>query len=476
MTSGTVAVTGTRSSNAAILTMQVTNINPSNPMDNFHLMMPGYGNGTTAEPMYTPAFIQSLKPFSDIRFMNWEETNDSTLSNWQDRVQPGHLPHRQTGGVPYEDMIELCNETQKDMWINIPAEATPQFVQSLAQLIAADLDPNLNVYVEYGNEDWNSSFSAYGQIAAAARPTRSSNQSLGQYQLVAQQSRLLAGDRRPGLRRRPSARAARGCGRSWAARPRGRQFQQYGLAFIQQEFGPPSQYIYATAVAPYFGDAGTDHLQPTLTTLFADMEQRPQQRQSSPTIKADAAVAEQYGVPLVAYEGGQSLDASTCSGPNFNLMTRHRTTRGCTSSIPQYDARTGSRPAGGSSTPTSSPRTPPWTACGGCCTNVNQAGSQKYDAPDRPRCSRRATPTLDGSVDYADFQTVQANYGQGTMTYWVQGDFNDDGTVNWVDLNILQAEPRSRPASRSPSSPSRPSSASRPPSTPRPRWSTTATG
>ena len=52
-------------------------------------------------------------------------------------------------------MIELCNEAQKDMWINIPALATPQFVQSLAQLIAANLDPNLNVYVEYGNEDWN---------------------------------------------------------------------------------------------------------------------------------------------------------------------------------------------------------------------------------------------------------------------------------------------------------------------------------
>ena len=42
------------------LTMQVTDVNPSNPMDNFHLMMPGYGNGTTPEPMFTPAFLQSL--------------------------------------------------------------------------------------------------------------------------------------------------------------------------------------------------------------------------------------------------------------------------------------------------------------------------------------------------------------------------------------------------------------------------------
>ncbi len=180
--------------------MQVTNVSSSNPMDNFHLMMPGYGNGTTPEPMFTPDFLQSLKPFSDIRFMNWGQTNDSTLANWQDRVGPNAFLTDGPGGVPYEDMIELCNETGKDMWINIPALATPQFVQSLAQLISAQLNPSLNVYFEYGNEDWNAGFSAYGQIAKAALANPVLDQSLSQYQLVAQQSAVLAGDRRPDLR------------------------------------------------------------------------------------------------------------------------------------------------------------------------------------------------------------------------------------------------------------------------------------
>ena len=173
VTTGTVAVSNT-SGNAANLDMQVTGVSSSNPMDNFHLMMPGYGNGTTAEPMFTPAFLQSLAPFSDIRFMNWENINDSTLANWQDRVSPNAFLTDGSGGVPYEDMIELCNETDKDMWINIPALATPQFVQSLAQLISTELNPNLNVYVEYGNEDWNYNFSAYSQIATAGWPTRCS--------------------------------------------------------------------------------------------------------------------------------------------------------------------------------------------------------------------------------------------------------------------------------------------------------------
>ncbi len=40
-------------------------------------------------------------------------------------------------------------------------------------------------------------------------------------------------------------------------------------------------------------------------------------------------------------------------------------------------------------------------------------------------------------MTYADFQTLQANYGS-TATWWVNGDFNDDGTVNWADLNLLR--------------------------------------
>ena len=70
-------------------------------------------------------------------------------------------------------MIELANESQKDMWINIPVLATPQFVQSLAQLIYANLDSNLNVYVEYGNENWNGGFSQYESRALRPpSPTR----------------------------------------------------------------------------------------------------------------------------------------------------------------------------------------------------------------------------------------------------------------------------------------------------------------
>ena len=72
----------------------------------------------------------------------------------------------------------------------------------------------------------------------------------------------------------------------------------------------------------------------------------------------------------------------------------------------------------------------------GLLPNVLAAGSQKYDAL-LSLILPAGDANLDGIVDYADFQTLEANYGT-TGDYWSQGDFNDDGAVNWQDLNILR--------------------------------------
>ena len=124
VTTGTVIVNH-QLGDGSTLSLQVTGVVAANPMDNFHLMVPGYGNGTTSEPMFMPAFIEDLEPFADIRFLNWDMANNSTLANWSSRVQPNAFLTDTSAGVPYEDMIELCNEAQKDMWINVPAHGNP---------------------------------------------------------------------------------------------------------------------------------------------------------------------------------------------------------------------------------------------------------------------------------------------------------------------------------------------------------------
>ena len=77
----------------------------------------------------------------------------------------------------WEDEVMLANETGKDLYITLPVGATTEYIRNLANLIrygsdgvdpytapVADpvypgLNPNLRVYVEWGNEFWNWAFS-----------------------------------------------------------------------------------------------------------------------------------------------------------------------------------------------------------------------------------------------------------------------------------------------------------------------------
>src|SRR5262249_20131173 len=78
-----------------------SNLSASSPLRNLHLYMPGYGSNPTQ--MFTNQFLQQLEPFSTIRFMNWIQTNNSTVSTWQQRTSPNSVLATTSSGVPYED-------------------------------------------------------------------------------------------------------------------------------------------------------------------------------------------------------------------------------------------------------------------------------------------------------------------------------------------------------------------------------------
>lgn len=163
---------------------KINDMSPADPIRNAHFWMPDYdGDGDgVAEAAITdrvwspksnfspfhPEFVNRLKPFKVLRFMDWADTNDSTLVTWDQR--PHYTDARQTldgKGVAYEYMIALCNEVGADMWLNIPHAADARFVSNLAQLVATQLKPGLKVYLEYSNEVWNyaSGFDAFYWIS-----------------------------------------------------------------------------------------------------------------------------------------------------------------------------------------------------------------------------------------------------------------------------------------------------------------------
>ncbi len=57
--------------------------------------------------------------------------------------------------MAYEWMIDLCNRTQRDMWVCVPHFADEHYMYQLACLIRDSLDPSLRCYAEWSNETWN---------------------------------------------------------------------------------------------------------------------------------------------------------------------------------------------------------------------------------------------------------------------------------------------------------------------------------
>jgi hypothetical protein len=53
------------------------------------------------------------------------------------------------------------------------------------------------------------------------------------------------------------------------------------------------------------------------------------------------------------------------------------------------------------------------------------------------RLAKPGDTDADGDVDETDFRTLYRNYRTGTT--WEQGDFNRDGTVNFSDFLMLEA-------------------------------------
>ena len=131
--------------------------------------------------------------------MDYSLSNNNLQVNWSDRICHRRCRPNGKGGA-WEYAVALANETDKDMWINIPEMATDAYITSLAQLIKygtdgvnsytgpvgsavsaanpnpvpaggpvwAGLSPNLHVYFEYSNEVWNFSFQQYHQNVNAS--------------------------------------------------------------------------------------------------------------------------------------------------------------------------------------------------------------------------------------------------------------------------------------------------------------------
>ena len=260
---------------------------------------------------WRPWFVNSLSDVRLLRFMDMCRTNGSSVQQWSDRPRVADCRYTSTKGIPYELAVSMANATRKDAWICVPHLATDAFVTSLADMVRDNLEAGLRCYVEYSNEVWNSQFAQAAHCEAMGIAAGLGNSPF--------QSRLLYYSERSvdvfdlfaasfGGPDRLVRVLATQAGNSWTAQ------QVLGHSNAHQSCD-------ALAIAPYFGPHITNANVMQFVGMSGDDLLDYIEAVSIPLTVArmhsNANVARTFGLPLIAYEGGQHITMSVSSSSSY---------------------------------------------------------------------------------------------------------------------------------------------------------------
>ena len=306
--------------------ISLTATTPGNPIRNIRVIMPG---GTCAgDPfryakdasscagagyfmsfeanyrtiVFHPRFLERVRTYRALRFMDWGRTNGSTQAVWSGRPKLSDAHWTTDKGVPVEVMVDLANRIGAHAWFTLPHLADDNYVTQYAMLVKQKLRPDLKAYVEYSNEVWNGFFdqAAYAQkqglaLGLAADPFKAqlffySKRSVQIFDIWSNQM----GD--PARLVRVMAAQATN---PWTS--------------VQVlDFQNAKQKTDTLAVAPYFGGyLGTLKEQGrvqamSLNQLFAELD-KVALPQAFDFMLGQKSVANSRSIALIAYEGGQHL-------------------------------------------------------------------------------------------------------------------------------------------------------------------------
>ena len=107
-----------------LLTYTMSN---SDPVHDIHVLRQDQVSLYNSGEIFNPAFTDKIGNYSDLRFMDWNQTNGSTISSWDQRTT---LTDSHWNNVPIEVEVALANKVHSDMWVNIPVEADDNYVRS----------------------------------------------------------------------------------------------------------------------------------------------------------------------------------------------------------------------------------------------------------------------------------------------------------------------------------------------------------
>ncbi len=151
----------------------------------------------TGDDPWNPQFLKEIAIYRSLRFMDWDNTNGSERERW---LQRNRKTAPKQNPVAYEWMIDLCNRNNADLWVTVPHRTITHaltnepsdyalrlcilvktgvdmgevdlkpLLAKLSAMTAEDflkaggvktcqpLKPERKLYVEYSNETWNGGF------------------------------------------------------------------------------------------------------------------------------------------------------------------------------------------------------------------------------------------------------------------------------------------------------------------------------
>jgi hypothetical protein len=217
-------------------------------------------------------------------------------------------------------MLDLTNKLDADPWLCVPHGADDNYVEQMAKLVKAKLAPNHKLYLEYSNEIWNGIFAQHGY--AAEQGCKAGLNRIDPYKGACDDdgAKLWAGTKFT------AKRAARIFeifekefgGTDRLVRVLAGQAGWVHLnevlleAFENPAINPKRVRADALAIAPYFGAVANDVAEAKnaasvgVDEILKRMESSIDEQVRVVT-KDNKALADRFGLRLVAYEGGQHL-------------------------------------------------------------------------------------------------------------------------------------------------------------------------
>lgn len=384
--------TGTKRTAASATNTGITNL---------RIWRPGYA--TNGSALFTNEYLAALQKFHLLRGMDYMNTNGNPSITWSDRSlmsfagemesdqgvwslkyhgpDPAYAGKDQVNapwfypqgyisgrGAPWELLVQMANASNCDLWINVPVLADDTYLTKLAQLmkygsdgvnpytsaqanpVYPPLNSNLKLYIEYGNEIWNSGpgFHCFDWVLYAANAVRNnathpicydgvqSDQYIAMYRYIAWRSSVISltfrsvfGDAAMMTRVRPILSSQVG-GMSgllpWAEGFYGAVRSNNAVIRKPSElwYGGGGAAYYDSDAQPYVLDANNNPI--ATPQMMTDYFNGLPSAGFAGTVANDARWCRAYGLKLTAYEGGPGPGGSALGGVQGDAVS------------PQYNA------------------------------------------------------------------------------------------------------------------------------------------